>query len=296
MGVTDLRARWIVGVDGSAESNTALDWALRQSDGRDVDVVAIHVDHVPAPSRLLAAVTGRDHDDAEHRASARRELEAALEDITAGRPVDHRVLEGSPGRSLVTAAADASLLVVGRHGTGGLRHALGSVSRYCATHASVPTVVVPTTWTPGPIERVVVGFDGSEHAGDAVRWAADFVDPGVELRSLIAIEIAPWLQEDIVHVRLGEDVQAEERRLLESLATVDPEGRTRPDVVVRGARPALARAAETADLVVVGAHGAGRIGTTVLGSVSTWMLDGSPIPVVVVPSPSPEAAHEKGTE
>jgi nucleotide-binding universal stress UspA family protein len=164
----------------------------------------------------------------------------------------------------------------------------------------VPTVVVPTTWTPSPIERVVVGFDGSEHARDAVHWTSGFVDAAAEVRALIAIEIAPWLQEDIVHVRLGDDVQAEERRLLELLAAADPDGRTRPDVVVRGARPALVRAAETADLVVVGAHGAGRIGTSVLGSVSTWMLDGSPVPVVVVPSAPhdapPEAAHEKGTE
>ena len=51
---------------------------------------------------------------------------------------------GTPGR-LVAAAQDARMLVVGTRGLGMFRAAvLGSTSRYCATHATCPVVVVPS--------------------------------------------------------------------------------------------------------------------------------------------------------
>lgn len=280
--------RWVVGWDGSDESGPALRWATRHSAGRDVDLVVVHAHRDPTTSRLLDAVLGQ-RDDAAGAARAREEMATALAAMGIEGDVEHRIIEGAPGRVLVDAAREASLLIVGRHGAGGWARVLGSVSRYCASHSRAPVVVVPGDSTARPIERIIVGFDGSEHAVSALRWATAFAGPETTVRALIAIEVAPWLDEDIVHERLGHELQVEERRLLDLLAAVDPDVLVRPEVVVRGARPALARAAETADLVVLGSHGAGRLGHGAIGSVSTWMLDGSPTPVVVVPEP-PEAA------
>jgi nucleotide-binding universal stress UspA family protein len=280
--------RWVVGWDGSDESAPAVRWATRHSVDRDVDLVIVHAHRDPTASRLLEAVLGQ-RDDVAGAARAREEMTTALAAMGVEGDVEHRIIEGAPGRVLVDATLGASLLVVGRHGAGGWARVLGSVSRYCATHSPAPVVVVPADSPTRPIERIVVGFDGSEHAAAALRWAIAFAAPETTVRALVAIEVAPWLDEDIIRDRLGQELQVEERRLLDLLAAVDPEVRARPDVVVRGARPALARAAETADLVVLGAHGAGRLGHGAIGSVSTWMLDGSPIPVVVVPVP-PEAA------
>ena len=277
-----MAVRWIVGVDGSQESNLALDWALRQAEGREVDVEVLHVEPTPATSRFVASITKRDHPAPSDLDDALERLESATADITAGRAVGHRLARGSPGRSLVDAAADADLLVVGHHGIGGWRRSLGSVSRYCVTHSTTPVVVIPPTWTAGPISRAVVGFDGSEHAAAALHWATSFLDEDVDLRAVVALEVAPWLQEDIVHARLGEELQEHERRLRDLLEAADPNGFARPEIAVRGARAALSRAAESADLVILGATGSGRFGTALMGSVSTWMLDGSAIPIAVV--------------
>lgn len=273
--------RWVVGFDGSDESRAALEWAAHQSRRRGADLDVVHAHHEPLTDRLVAAITGRrgalvGHDDGG----------AAVAATGTDGDVEHRVVDGVPGHVLVDAARDASLLVVGRHGAGGgWRHALGSVSRYCVMHSTVPTVVVPTDSQAGPGGRVVVGFDGSAQSGHALRWAGDFCDPDADIRALIAIEVAPWLREDVVRARLGDEVRAEEQRLLTLLEAVDPEGRARPDVVIGDARPALARVAETSDLVVLGTHGSGRHGPALLGSLAGWMLDGSPTPVVVVPAP-----------
>ncbi len=266
--------RWIIGADGSAESIAARRWAVRQSAGREVRLEQIRVVPGRLGRHLLTGLARRWRDRLDQT------------DASADDDASTTTVHGSPGRSLVDASKDAALLVVGRHGAGGgWRGALGSVSRYCVTHSTAPTAVVPVEAPDRPVGRIVVGFDGSANGRAALEWALAFAADGdeVEVHALIAIEVAPWLQEDLVHLRLGEEVRAEQDRLLALLTAADPSGRAVPDVVVRGAKPALARAADSADLVVVGARGTGPM--VGLGSVSTWLLDASPCPVVVVPPP-----------
>lgn len=267
--------RWIIGTDGSNESLAARRWAVRQSTGRPVRIETVHVLPRRIGRHLLAEIGTR------MRGRSDEPSRPTLDD-----GVDARVVHGHPGRALVDAASGASLLVVGRHGAGGgWRDALGSVSRYCVTHSPAPTAVVPIGAPDHPVRRIVVGFDGSANGIAALRWALGFAgdDSDVDVRALIAIEVAPWLQEDLVHVRLGDELDAERDRLLGLLAAADPSGRARADVTVRGAKPAIAHAAGSTDLVVVGARGTGPM--VGLGSVSTWLLDASPCPVVVVPDP-----------
>ena len=285
MEAHDRNERWIVGMDGSAGSLAALRWAVQQSTGRPVRLESVRAQPQTTRSRVIDMI-GRASSAVRRsngeKPSARSGSEVA--DLTAAHGVTARIVDGPAGRVLVDAASGASLLVVGRHGTGGgWRNALGSVSRYCVTHASRPTVVVPPDWSDGPLRRIVVGFDGSANACAALDWALHFAGDGTDVRALIALEVAPWLQEEVVHLRLGGELEAERERLLGLLATADPSGRATADVQVRGAKAALARAAGSADLVAVGARGAGRVAG--IGSVSTWLLDDSPCPVVAVPEP-----------
>ena len=61
------------------------------------------------------------------------------------------------------------------------------------------------------------------------------------------------------------------------------------EVVEGRAAPALAAAARTADLLVLGSHGHSRLRHTLLGSVSEECIRLAACPVVVIPVPVPAA-------
>ena len=168
------------------------------------------------------------------------ELDAAIADIVGDRAIERRVISGHPGRALVNAASEATLVVVGRHGVGSAwQHGLGSVSRHCVIHAAVPTVVVPTDWAHGPTNDIVVGFDGSPNAAAALQWAFRFAGGSAKVRAVIAIEIAPWLRTDLIEERFADELRDEQLRLHDLIDGVDPNGDAEREVAIRGARPAL---------------------------------------------------------
>jgi nucleotide-binding universal stress UspA family protein len=147
-------SRIVVGVDGSAASRDALRWALDLSGltGAAVEVVAAwtlggHVEWTVRTTNYglvtLPGVPAKPDVQAAVEVSVAETIEAA-----AGSPdpdhVTRRVREGHPTAVLLDAAADADLLVLGRHGHGGVAAALlGSVSRHCVDQAHCPVVVVP---------------------------------------------------------------------------------------------------------------------------------------------------------
>ncbi len=84
----------------------------------------------------------------ELNASLKQQREQLLADALAAVPQElepqTRLVEGSPGEALVSAAAELDLLVVGSRGYGPLRAVLvGSTSRYVLDHAPCPVIVVP---------------------------------------------------------------------------------------------------------------------------------------------------------
>jgi nucleotide-binding universal stress UspA family protein len=127
--------RVVVGVDGSAESLAALDWAAEFSErfGHELRVVVAW--HLPTP--YLSAVSALREVDLE--AAAGDVTNDAVEAVTARRPdlkIVRAVVAGAPGKVLVAESRDAGLLVVGT------RRTLGSVSSYCAHHAWCPVVII----------------------------------------------------------------------------------------------------------------------------------------------------------
>lgn len=279
--------RWIVGIDGSDTAVDALRWAANHAGGRDAELVALGAFHVPAYLAVFTAKRGFGVDEVGLGATTAHEIDVALErvagEVEPGEvTVQPVVVEGQAAHALVEAAADASLLVVGRRGTGELRdHLFGSVSRYCVTHAPVPVVVVPTGWAATDTERLVVGFDGSDHAAAAVRWALGFAGTtGVAITIVVALDVAPWLGPELTRERFPDEIAAESARIDALLDALDPDGLATRSVVLHSPRQALAEAIDDADLLVVGAAGRGLAGG--LGSVSTWALHDAAVPVVVV--------------
>jgi nucleotide-binding universal stress UspA family protein len=278
-----MAARWIVGIDGSDAAVDALRWAVAQGAAHDARITALGAFHVPAIMAMFTAKRGFGVDELGLEATAGHEVDTAIEAV-GGAGVEPSVVEGQPQHVLVDAAADADLLVLGRTGSGDLRHhLLGSVSRYCVTHSSAPVVVVPPDSPTGEIASIVVGFDGSDAAADALRWALAFAGDSVTVRVVAAIEVAPWIDIDLTRSVFGNEIDEEEQRIRAALDAIDPDGRAERSIVLQGPREALADAEESADLVVVGTRGRGLVAAGLIGSVSTWLLHEATVPVAVVP-------------
>jgi nucleotide-binding universal stress UspA family protein len=149
----DGEGRIVVGVDGSPQSERAVDWALEESRTHGDDIVLVHAWQFPA-----VAVTGYSGaalpvfgvDDI--KKLAEELLEKVADGVRKRAPdvhVDTRLVEGHPGAALVKASHGARLLVVGTRGLGGFRGLLmGSVSTSCAHHARCPLVIVPQERAP----------------------------------------------------------------------------------------------------------------------------------------------------
>lgn len=137
--------RIVVGVDGSEGSVAALRWAVSEAALRGAVVEAVSAFHVPYVG--AASVMPLMLDPEEFRASASALLDKVVDAADASalaEPIRRLVVEGPASTVLVDAGRDASMLVVGARGHGGLAGMLlGSVSRQVSEHASVPVVVVP---------------------------------------------------------------------------------------------------------------------------------------------------------
>jgi nucleotide-binding universal stress UspA family protein len=143
----------IVGIDGSAHSRHALEWAATEAALRGVPLTVLTVHQVVTGYRGGAVVYPED------RNLAGQALKAAQQetDDVFGRPgvsrppsVTVRAVSGIPAEELLAAAADADadMIVVGSRGTGGFRKLLmGSVSSQVTHHAHCPVVVIPADRT-----------------------------------------------------------------------------------------------------------------------------------------------------
>ncbi len=130
----------VVGVDGSEISTDALRWARRQrelSGGRLLVIAAWY----PPISYSASVVTP----DVDLEGGTQAILADVLTEVFgSARPtnIESRVVYGNPAQVLLDAANGADLLVVGSRGHGGLTGMLlGSVSKYCVTHAKCPVIV-----------------------------------------------------------------------------------------------------------------------------------------------------------
>jgi nucleotide-binding universal stress UspA family protein len=143
----------VVGVDGSAGSREALQWAIGEARLREVPLRAIHAWTYAQP--LIPSLIGYPY-SAEYVDSTNDErqqtAERLLEHMTATLAETHEIeiqrvtAEGPAARVLIDAVGEDDLLVVGSRGHGGFSSLLlGSVSQQCAHHTPCPVVIVRGT-------------------------------------------------------------------------------------------------------------------------------------------------------
>lgn len=137
--VTQRPAYFVIGVDGSPDSATAIDFAFEEASLRGAELRALYVWRPPRLGVL-------DRNAAEHE--GRRVLYESVAGRTADHPevvLRHEFVRGHPVQVLTEASAHALGLVVGSRGHGGFAGMLlGSVSQGVLRHARCPVFVVPS--------------------------------------------------------------------------------------------------------------------------------------------------------
>jgi len=133
----------VVGVDGSPQSQAALDWALDEAVLRNAHLTALAV--APAVSGYWGIVSQTDpsHEEQERVNRAAKEMVDKAAQRHGHQQVTVRTVAGVPADELVKASEGADLLVVAARGSGGFaRLRMGSVSTQVTAHARCPVVVV----------------------------------------------------------------------------------------------------------------------------------------------------------
>ena len=140
----------VVGVDGSAHAQDALDWAMREATLRRAEVRVLTV--VPAMAspwtgQPLGVPEGKEAVEHARRIAQDAVAKAASESGDPQPPaVAISAFAGFPAQALIDASREADLVVVGARGAGGFATLmLGSVSQQVAHHAACPVVIVPAS-------------------------------------------------------------------------------------------------------------------------------------------------------
>jgi nucleotide-binding universal stress UspA family protein len=136
------------------------------------------------------------------------------------------------------------------------------------------------------MNRIVVGFDGSEHSRKALERAADLAN-GATLAVVCAADVARLMRDPAGGVSPVEPADAEARTTALAEARQYLEGRGVEGVYIEGTgHPAdvLVQEAEEsgADMIVVGTRGLNAAKRLVMGSVSTTVVHHAPCDVLVV--------------
>lgn len=280
-----------IGVDFSAASLAAAEWVLADvmpSGRRQV----VHVLERPDAVEYIA-------DDQEIRTRLMNDLRVEADEriatqFPALRVDERRVVVGRAAEMLVQCAheADADFIVVGgQTRRRRLWSGLGSTAEQLVHSTDLPVLVVKGR-PAGPPRRILAAIDASVYRTRVLAWTrflAHHFDAAVHLAHVLnprylgaARRVSGLVAEQQVERTFEQ--QAEEWVRSVALEAGFPEDGFSVSVATGDATLELSGLQQTvdADLIVVGSHGAGAAGASLLGSVSYAVLRAAACPVLVV--------------
>ncbi|WP_462203346.1 universal stress protein [Frankia sp. CcWB3] len=286
------QAEIVVGIDGSADAERALRWAVDAARLRDARVRAVLVWAAAGPPHERSkppSATSPEHPCWTAQWLLHDVVERVRKDEPAAR-IFERTVYGAPVQMLLAESDRAAMLVLGAHGASRTQRRLtGSVSLACVHDAAVPVVVVHGERgrsRPGP---VVVGVDGSAASVDALAWAAG--EAAMRRAPLRVVHVWEPLPATLTgRVGLGDEAFRDAAQaVLDESANAGLAGwegiGVETGLIVGNAAYGLINAAARAQLLVVGARGRGGFAELLLGSTSSQCVLHAACPVAVVRPP-----------
>jgi nucleotide-binding universal stress UspA family protein len=281
------------GVDGTEESLAALDWAAREAVRRGLALRVVQAWSFQPYEAIDAA-------DPDTQAGwVRDALAEAVRGVTARHPdldVTTDVVAGEPVDTLVAAAAEAEMLVLGSRGHGPVvGFLLGSVGQQVIAETTRPVVLVragdrPTAEAAG--REVVVGQQGEpDDSAETLRFAFETAAArGATVRAVRAWTLPPVFAYSPGSMQLLDEAGGLEPFETKALSAALLPWRERfPDVPVvehveiGSAGQVLLSVAARAQLMVVGRRAHRTAVGARIGSVAHGVLHHANCPVAVVP-------------
>jgi nucleotide-binding universal stress UspA family protein len=139
----------VVGVDGSAESFAAADWAAAEAERHGSALVVVHGFGLGRIAKyLLGDAIGAAYEDEVRKEEAEELVEHVAQrarDAHPGLAVRGVVVPAKGAEAVADAAHGADMLVVGTSGSGArVARSLGSVAAELPTRCACPVVIVPS--------------------------------------------------------------------------------------------------------------------------------------------------------
>ena len=280
----------IAGVEDSPRSRDAVAFARQLADATGAQIIlAAAYPHARIPSRAISADF-----DARLHADAERTLEALREEAGDGVVQTRAIRDPSPARALhqLAAGENAALVVVGSSERGEAKRVLAGTTADRLLHGSPCAVaVVPDGYRleAGPVRRVLVAYDGSHDAREALTAAIALAGPLAA--GLSVLQVVPQMKPSafglaggatcvIPPAELARDMRS---RLDDLLAEIEGGDRVQAEVVVGDPVKRLTARSGSADLLVMGSRGYGPHRAVMLGGVSGRLVRRASCPVLVLP-------------
>jgi len=275
----------IAGFDGSDASQAAVRFAARMAEAIGGQVVA--VTGYPVPQHVVGKGAA-DGASASLVSDARAQADLTLAELPQNGIASRIVRPGSPAQALVEAAEElgGDLIVVGTHHSSGPgRLALSTTGDRLIHGAPCPVLIVPAGPSPDRIATIGVAYDDSEAARTTLDYAAGLAR-ALGARLVLISVVEPFAggrfettEDDEVRFRNVVADAAEE-----AAANLGDELETEVRTVPGPPGEMLAAAArEGIDVLVAGSRGYGPLRAVLAGSVSRYLADHAPCPLIVVP-------------
>ncbi|KAI8903496.1 hypothetical protein EDD86DRAFT_230807 [Gorgonomyces haynaldii] len=137
-----------------------------------------------------------------------------------------------------------------------------------------------------PQRRIVVCLDGSKRSNLALQWASEHLNKEHDQLILLTVRTFPYNHNTIDYSKVDEEYKQESRLILsDAIQRLEQQGIHCRAIGLRGdPRSELEIQINTLkpDLVVVGNTGKSALAKVLLGSVSRYLLEHIPFPIVVV--------------